>query len=245
MLPSADDKSPIGQAAEWVARIASVALLMVLPGLGGNWLDRALGHGAAFHTGGFCAWNSCRDLGSVGDDRGRKEAEVSKSNVGSQGCLNSASVFVSLSVPAMTPDLPPHRPVWRAKGVRIDCRCRGARGTCCCDARGTNRRRTDLDDDVAGGICLLVLGQLVVGRRASLSVARLGHGWRLRGDVDSDVDSAGRRRRGDRRMAAHWRRGPVRATPDLFSADARRRNLALLGACAGDAGFHDFGSAGG
>jgi hypothetical protein len=53
VLPSADDKSPIGQAAEWVARIASVALLMVLPGLGGNWLDRRWATEPLFTLSGF------------------------------------------------------------------------------------------------------------------------------------------------------------------------------------------------
>jgi hypothetical protein len=31
---------PIGSAMEWVARIVAVALAMVLPGLGGRWLDQ-------------------------------------------------------------------------------------------------------------------------------------------------------------------------------------------------------------
>jgi hypothetical protein len=53
LSPSPDDNSPIGQAAEWVARIASVALLMVLPGLGGNWLDRRWATEPLFTLAGF------------------------------------------------------------------------------------------------------------------------------------------------------------------------------------------------
>ena len=35
-----DGEHPIGAAMEWVARIVSAALAMVLPGLGGRWLDQ-------------------------------------------------------------------------------------------------------------------------------------------------------------------------------------------------------------
>lgn len=36
-------RSPIGDALEWVARIMAVAMVMVLPGLAGQWLDRQYG----------------------------------------------------------------------------------------------------------------------------------------------------------------------------------------------------------
>ena len=34
---------PLAAAMEWVARITAAALMMVLPGLGGQWIDRRLG----------------------------------------------------------------------------------------------------------------------------------------------------------------------------------------------------------
>ena len=34
--------SPIGAAFTWVGRITAIGLVMVLPGAGGNWLDRQL-----------------------------------------------------------------------------------------------------------------------------------------------------------------------------------------------------------
>jgi hypothetical protein len=38
-VPTSDDRPPIAVAMEWVARIAAVALEMVVPGLAGKWLD--------------------------------------------------------------------------------------------------------------------------------------------------------------------------------------------------------------
>ena len=38
-----DDRSPIARAAAWSARILTVAMEMVLPGLLGYWLDEKLG----------------------------------------------------------------------------------------------------------------------------------------------------------------------------------------------------------
>ncbi len=35
--------NPLGEALEWAARIMAVSIEMVLPGLGGEWLDRRLG----------------------------------------------------------------------------------------------------------------------------------------------------------------------------------------------------------
>ena len=35
--------SPMALAAEWVARIIAISLLMFLPGVGGNWVDDRLG----------------------------------------------------------------------------------------------------------------------------------------------------------------------------------------------------------
>ena len=34
---------PVGAAMEWVARIVAAGLIMVLPGLGGQWIDRQMG----------------------------------------------------------------------------------------------------------------------------------------------------------------------------------------------------------
>jgi hypothetical protein len=41
-VPSDDGRHPMAVAMEWVARIMAAAMLMVLPGLGGQWLDRRL-----------------------------------------------------------------------------------------------------------------------------------------------------------------------------------------------------------
>jgi hypothetical protein len=38
-----ESHSPFAEAMEWVSRIAAVAMIMVLPGLGGQWLDGRLG----------------------------------------------------------------------------------------------------------------------------------------------------------------------------------------------------------
>ena len=38
-----DERSPLAVAVEWVARITTVSLEMVLPGLAGQWLDHQLG----------------------------------------------------------------------------------------------------------------------------------------------------------------------------------------------------------
>ncbi len=43
MGDSSEPRSPIGVAFEWVARITSVALVMVLPGVAGGWLDHRWG----------------------------------------------------------------------------------------------------------------------------------------------------------------------------------------------------------
>jgi hypothetical protein len=44
-MPPANGKSPLASGIEWAARITTVALEMVLPGIGGQWLDRKLGTG--------------------------------------------------------------------------------------------------------------------------------------------------------------------------------------------------------
>lgn len=41
--PPSDDRSPWALAMEWTSRVTSIALEMVLPPLGGIWLDRHLG----------------------------------------------------------------------------------------------------------------------------------------------------------------------------------------------------------
>ena len=43
MTTPPENRSPLGEAMEWVSRIAAVAMMMVLPGLAGNWLDGWLG----------------------------------------------------------------------------------------------------------------------------------------------------------------------------------------------------------
>ena len=40
-----NDPSPVAEAMTWVARITAVGMMMVLPGLGGLWLDKHLGIG--------------------------------------------------------------------------------------------------------------------------------------------------------------------------------------------------------
>ncbi len=44
-MPANQGKSPLALAAEWVSRITTVSLEMVLPGLAGQWLDRRWGTG--------------------------------------------------------------------------------------------------------------------------------------------------------------------------------------------------------
>lgn len=41
--PSSPKPSPMSLALEWVARITAISLLMFLPGVGGDWLDKKLG----------------------------------------------------------------------------------------------------------------------------------------------------------------------------------------------------------
>ena len=42
---SPEKRSPLAEAVQWVSRITTVALEMVLPGLAGHWLDQRLGTG--------------------------------------------------------------------------------------------------------------------------------------------------------------------------------------------------------
>ena len=44
-MRSPDDRSPMARGMEMVARVMAAAMMMVLPGLGGQWLDRQLGTG--------------------------------------------------------------------------------------------------------------------------------------------------------------------------------------------------------
>lgn len=39
------DRPPLAEAMEWASRVMAVVLVMVLPGLAGQWLDRRLGTG--------------------------------------------------------------------------------------------------------------------------------------------------------------------------------------------------------
>lgn len=48
-----DKQPPMAAAMVWVSRITTIALLMVLPGLGGLWLDRKLGTKVVFTLAGF------------------------------------------------------------------------------------------------------------------------------------------------------------------------------------------------
>lgn len=41
-MTSPDDRSPMARASEWVTRIMTISLEMVLPGLAGYWLDQKL-----------------------------------------------------------------------------------------------------------------------------------------------------------------------------------------------------------
>jgi hypothetical protein len=50
---SSDPKDPLALAAEWVGRIIAVGFEMVLPGLGGKWLDDRWGSGPVFTLIGF------------------------------------------------------------------------------------------------------------------------------------------------------------------------------------------------
>ncbi len=42
-MNSSDGRSPMARGMEMVARVMAAAMMMVLPGLGGQWLDRQLG----------------------------------------------------------------------------------------------------------------------------------------------------------------------------------------------------------
>jgi hypothetical protein len=50
-----DDRSPLAIAHHWAARIITIALEMVFPGLLGYWLDRWLGLKGGFIVAGFAA----------------------------------------------------------------------------------------------------------------------------------------------------------------------------------------------
>ena len=43
MAPPLDSRPPMAVALEWVSRITAVAFAMVLPGLGGYWIDSKIG----------------------------------------------------------------------------------------------------------------------------------------------------------------------------------------------------------
>ena len=52
MIPP-DGRSPMARASEWATRIMTISLEMVLPGLGGYWLDQKLHTMALFMLLGF------------------------------------------------------------------------------------------------------------------------------------------------------------------------------------------------
>ena len=55
MTEPTDDRSPLAIAHHWAARIITVALEMVIPGLLGYWLDQWLGLKGVFILAGFAA----------------------------------------------------------------------------------------------------------------------------------------------------------------------------------------------
>lgn len=54
-MSSPPERHPMAVAMEWVARIAGVGLEMVLPGLGGQWLDGKAGTTPFLTLAGFAA----------------------------------------------------------------------------------------------------------------------------------------------------------------------------------------------
>ncbi len=52
---AADGRSATAKAAEWVSRVTTISLVMVLPGLAGYWLDTKLGTQVLFLLVGFAA----------------------------------------------------------------------------------------------------------------------------------------------------------------------------------------------
>ncbi len=52
-MTSPDDRSPMARGMEWVTRIMTISLEMVLPGLAGYWLDQKLHTVALFMLVGF------------------------------------------------------------------------------------------------------------------------------------------------------------------------------------------------
>lgn len=48
VIPPQKDRLPLVAALQWASRLTTIALEMVLPGLGGFWLDRWLGTGVVF-----------------------------------------------------------------------------------------------------------------------------------------------------------------------------------------------------
>ena len=52
-MNSPDSRSPMARASDWAARIMTISLEMVLPGLAGYWLDQQFGTVAVFMLVGF------------------------------------------------------------------------------------------------------------------------------------------------------------------------------------------------
>ena len=73
-----EQRPPMAVALEWVSRITTVALEMVLPGLGGYWVDSWLGTPAVFTILGFgiggsvAMWHLIRITKSSGESSDRK-----------------------------------------------------------------------------------------------------------------------------------------------------------------------------
>lgn len=80
-----EDRPPLALATEWVARITTISLEMVLPGLAGQWLDERWGTGFLGLTGfglglAIGIWHLLLMTGSVGKrrtpDDGSKPGEM-------------------------------------------------------------------------------------------------------------------------------------------------------------------------
>lgn len=87
MTPAPDNRSPVAIAAMWASRIMTVSLEMVLPGVGGWWLDSRLGVTPLFTFVGFLLgvsmgmWHlivMTRPDGQDADETSRRRAKSSE-----------------------------------------------------------------------------------------------------------------------------------------------------------------------
>jgi F0F1-type ATP synthase assembly protein I len=78
---AADGRSAMAKATEWVSRIITISLGMVLPGLAGYWLDTKLGTLplfllVGFALGGMLAFGQLRAIASGTKNRRKNRTEV-------------------------------------------------------------------------------------------------------------------------------------------------------------------------